>query len=97
MYSQILKGKIMLELSTDILYYTADEKLFSQYSSDLNLSSEYWNSCYSIPHEKVIKITNPETGKSQVFEWVKTDFSDNEAMGWNYASKQGIKLLIIND
>ena len=50
-------------------------------------------------HSKIIKLINPETGNHRLFNFVKrdTDGSNEDIYGWNYESKDGFKLLIIND
>jgi hypothetical protein len=48
-----------------------------------------------------ITLWNSKTGKAMVFKYVQTDYAgtgeDTEIGGWQYKSKEGIKLIIIND
>jgi len=82
----------MQTISTNNLFYNKETKCFSQELSSLPFSKFLgWKS--------VIKVTNPKTGNSQIFNWKKTDVchSGEDIYGWNFESKEGIKLLIVND
>ena len=88
----------MLTFSTDVFHYDKEDKIFIQESSSLDLSPEYWNSMMRVPFEQTVELQNPKTGNSMKFEWYHSDMDcENEVHGWNYKSKEGINLLIIND
>lgn len=89
----------MLQFTTDQFYYDGKLKEFSQNSSDLGLEARNWNGFRKVPPHKNIELTNTDTGNIMDFDFRYTDMTpgDWEATGWNYESRQGIKLLIIND
>ena len=82
----------MQTISTNNLFYNKETRCFSQEISALSRH-------LVINWKSVIQVINPETGKSEVFTWVKTDYdhSGEDIYGWNFESNSGIKLLIIND
>ena len=87
----------MLNFKIDQFHYSSSTKLFTQESSSLNLSAQYWNSLRHTPVESQIVLENPKTAMTMTFEFYKSDTKDGETYGWNYRSKEGIRLLIIND
>jgi len=88
----------MLQFTTDKFHYDKDDKTFSNEASSLNLGAREWNGYRKIPFDKVVEITNPTTGVSVIFNFKKSDITrDDEVAGWNYESRNGLKLLIIND
>lgn len=47
-----------------------------------------------------IKLVNPKTKQYRIFEYLKTDYLDStmeDIAGWWFESKDGLKLLAIND
>ena len=87
----------MLRFTTDMFDYDKKDKTFSQESSTLDLSARDWNSLSKLPEEHCIEILNMDSGGSRRFHFTHVDISHGEVYGWNYESKDGIKLLIIND
>ena len=88
----------MLQFTTDDFDYHKDSKRFCNEASTLDLGARDWNGYRKIPAEKVVEITNPKTGVSVIFNFKYADITrDDEVAGWNYESRDGIKLLIIND
>ena len=96
----------MLAIKIDNRFsYHKEKKLFSVFSSDLDLPAKFWNGLMNKPVELFVELTNPKTGVSREFRFTHSDYTDNptlfledrEVVGWNYESKDDIKLLIIND
>ena len=87
----------MLLFTTDLFSYDKDAKSFVAESSELDLPAEDWNSLRHTPVEVYVELTNPKTNDSRQFKFSHADMSGDEAMGWNYESKDGLHLLIIND
>ncbi|MFA6569983.1 MAG: hypothetical protein WCT77_01965 [Bacteroidota bacterium] len=87
----------MLQFGVGLFSYHKDDNIFIAESSTLNLPAQYWNGTRLRPVEPIIELSNYDTGGSRQFKFVNADIHDGEAMGWNYESKDGIKLLIIND
>ena len=87
----------MLQFSTKDFDYNKKDNIFVQESSMLELSARNWNGGRLRPVEPLIELSNPKTRDSRQFKFTYADIHDGEAMGWNYESKDGIKLLIIND
>lgn len=93
----------MLLFTTDLFSYDKDAKSFVAESSELDLPAEDWNSLRHTPVEVYVELTNPKTNDSRQFKFSHADlnnspdFPDVEAIGWNYFSKDGLHLLIIND
>lgn len=81
----------MTELFTDNpnLRYFKEDNRFSGYASDLDCGYP----------DREVKISNPKTGNHKIFmlKKVDTDATGEDIYGWNFATKCGIKLLIIND
>jgi hypothetical protein len=88
----------MLKFTTNDFDYQKDTKTFCNESSTLDLPARNWNGYTKTPIEKVVEITNPKTGVAVIFNFTHADITrDDEVAGWNYESRTGINLLIIND
>ena len=61
--------------------------------------SESMNIYLGSPSQNAIVVENTTSGNARRFEFVQkdTDGSGEDTYGWRYKSKDGIKLLIIND
>lgn len=81
--------------TTDQFTWNADSKTFSRYISELR---EFCVSTH-VANRKPVRITNPLTKKFQEFSFTHADMdgSQEDTYGWNFRSKEGINLLIIND
>lgn len=87
----------MLIFSTDMFHYDKEDTIFTQEASSLGLPAREWNSLRRVPVETKIKLQNNKSGE-MVFDWYHSDMdAENEVHGWNYKSKNGIQVLIIND
>jgi len=78
-----------MAILTDNLTYNKESNTLSGYASDLKISGG--NTSHVV--------YNPKTQMSQYFNFIKADMdgSGEDTYGWNYQSKEGVNLLIIND
>lgn len=89
---------MMLSINVKDLNYDKKDKCFSeeismlQHSGVTNINALYHEVCD-------VTLYNPVTGKSKVFSLKKVDKdgSGEDIYGWNFATKDGLRLLIIND
>ena len=56
---------------------------------------QVWNT--DVRHMNAIQLENSDTGNNMIYFFHSTDKSNGEIVGINYRSKNGQKLLIIND
>jgi len=86
-------GMEELEITTDQLHWHKEDQSFSQEASTLNIGP---GNLY-----RTIKVTNSNTGKTEIFNLVKTIMQDEEDIGgWKYESSNlslGLTLTIWND
>lgn len=87
----------MLQFSTNDFNYDKEDNIFTQESSALELPAREWNSMRRTPVENTVELFNPKTKKTRQFHFTQADMYDDEVMGWNYVSFDGINLLLIND
>jgi hypothetical protein len=99
MFELTKRETLMLSFSTEQFNYDSELKMFTAEASSLGLPPRYWNSNMASPApiDIIIILTNPKTENRRSFAFDVTDWYNGEAMGWNYTSHDGLKLLIIND
>lgn len=79
--------------------YNKVTNCLTQEISILQYKGYYPKLIHSLKEPESIQVFNPNTNNSQIFDFIRKDMdgSNEDIYGWRYKSKEGTKLLIIND